>query len=52
MLISACKKTFKYLICNVLLLISCLNLPGFLLGSFTENTDIQDVKQMRFGYLW
>jgi hypothetical protein len=40
------------LICSDLLLKTCLNLPGFSLGSFTENTDIQYFMQMRFGYFW
>jgi hypothetical protein len=32
------------------MLITCLNIPALNLGGFVENTDIQCIKQRRFGY--
>jgi len=32
------------------MLITCLNIPESILGIFVENTDIQGIKQRRFGY--
>jgi hypothetical protein len=39
---------FNKLICSDLLLKNCLNLPGSSFGFYTENTDIQCIKQMSF----
>jgi hypothetical protein len=32
------------------MLITCLNIAGFSLVNIAENTDIQGIKQTRFGY--